>query len=58
MSRIAPVSQRNDVDVVTAPPEMLDEHLIIKIAARNDVEIAVNDEPNPHDNEVYLTRCV
>ena len=53
MAGIAPVSQRNDVDVVTATLQMLDEHLIIKIAAGNEVEIAVNDEPNPHDNEVY-----
>ncbi len=54
MSRIAPVSQRNDVDVVTATLEMLDEHLIVKIATGNEAEIAVDDEPNLHDAEVYL----
>ncbi len=33
---------------------MLDQHLIIKIAAGNEAEIAVDDEPNLHDDEVYL----
>jgi hypothetical protein len=54
MTRIAPVSQRHDVDAVPAPPKMLDQHLIIKIAAGNEAEIAVDDEPNLHDDEVYL----
>jgi hypothetical protein len=54
MSELAAVRERNEGDFVPAAFEMLDEHPIIEIAAGNEVEVAVNDEPHLHDDGVYL----
>ena len=51
---VAAVGERDDVDVVSATSQVLDQRLVVEITAGDAVEIAVNDEPNLHDDEVYL----
>lgn len=48
------ICERDDIDVMSAASQVLDQHSVVEIAARDELEIAVNDEPNLHDDEVYL----